>query len=143
MDLLLYIISVPCPTYIIWIPCVEFAIDIYYARSERSERSAQLLAFKRENFVCSRTKNSHFSMFPFRGCGFTYGKKSLLHVSVLRYFKIVEIIGSNTREITGSNTREIGLSSIGMGIRGHNRNYEILWKKIKFYEKQLNFMRNN
>ena len=72
-----------------------------YARSERSERSGQLLAFKRENFVYSRTKNSHFSMCLFRGCGFTYGKKtSLLHVSVLSYFEIVEIIGLNTRELT-------------------------------------------
>ena len=38
---------------------------VYYARSERSERSAQLLAFKRENLVYSRTKNGHFSMCPF------------------------------------------------------------------------------
>ena len=69
----------------------------FYARSERS---AQLLAFKRENFAYSRTKISHFSMCPFRGCGFTYGKKtSLLHESVLSYFEIVEIIGPNTREI--------------------------------------------
>ena len=72
----------------------------FYARSERS---AQLLAFKRENFAYSRTKISHFSMCPFRGCGFTYGKKtSLLHESVLSYFKIVEIISPNTREITWS-----------------------------------------
>ena len=45
----------------------------YYARSERSERSVQLLAFKCENFVYSRTKNS--SMCPFRGRSFTYGEK--------------------------------------------------------------------
>ena len=76
---------------------------IYYARSERSEGSAQLLAFKRENFVYSRTKNSHFSMCPFRGCGFTYGKKtSLLHVSIFSHFEIVEIISPNTWEITSS-----------------------------------------
>ena len=49
----------------------------YYARSERSERSAQLLAFKRENSIYSRTKNGHFSMSPFRGCGFTYGEKHM------------------------------------------------------------------
>ena len=78
-------------------------VCINYARSDRSERSAQLLAFKHENFVYSRTKNSHFSMCPFRGCGFTYGKNtSLLHVSIFSRSEIVEIIGPNTWEIISS-----------------------------------------
>ena len=40
------------------------------------------LAFKRENFVYSRTKSSHFSMCPFRGCSFTYGKKNITSPSI-------------------------------------------------------------
>ena len=74
----------------------------FYARSERS---AQLLAFKRENFAYSRTKNSHFSMLGLGCVHFEVAaspteKTSLLHESVLSYFKIVEIISPNTREIT-------------------------------------------
>ena len=73
------------------------------ARADLDINTPILLAFKRENFVYSRTKNSHFSMCPFRGCSFTYGKKtSLLHVPVLSYFEIVEIISPNTREIIWS-----------------------------------------
>ena len=80
----------------------QYHVYLQYARSERSERSAQLLAFKRENFEYSRTKNSHFSMCLFRGCGFTYGK--IRFVSVLSYFEIVEIIGPNTQEIIWSSS---------------------------------------
>ena len=86
------------PFYIHLCPAPTF----YYARSKRSERSAQLLAFKRENSIYSRTKNSHFSMCPFRGCGFTYEKKHHFHVSIFSRFEIVEVIGPNTREIIWS-----------------------------------------
>ena len=69
-----------------------------YARSERSERSAQLLAFKRENFVYSRTKTAtspcvHFEV----ATSPTEKKTSLLHVSILSRFEIVKIIGQNTQ----------------------------------------------
>ena len=38
---------------------------------------ACILAFKRKKIVYRWTKNGHFSMCPFRGCGFTYGKGAL------------------------------------------------------------------
>ena len=70
----------------------------FYARSERS---AQLLAFKRENFAYSRTKISHFSMCPFRGCGFTYGKKNI--TSPWIRFELLWDCGDNESKYSGDN----------------------------------------
>ena len=78
------------------------AFSTGYARSERSERSAQLLAFKRENFVYSRAKNSHFSCVHFEVAASPTEKTSLIHVSIFNHIEIVEIIGQNTREIISS-----------------------------------------
>ena len=66
----------------------------------------QLLALRRKNFVYSRTKNSHFSMCPFRGCSFTYGKKNIISPCIR--FELLWDCGD-----IGLNTREIILSAFG------------------------------
>ena len=79
----------------------QYHVYLQYARSERSERSAQLLAFKRENFEYSRTKNSHFSMCLFRGCGFTYGKNNITSPCIR--FEPLWHCGDNQSKYSGDN----------------------------------------
>ena len=62
----------------------------------------QLLAFKRENFVYSRTKTVTSPCVHFEVAASPTEKTSLLHVSIFSHIEIVEIIGLNTREIISS-----------------------------------------
>ena len=78
-----------------------YDLFVYFVSTLELKWSAKLLTFKRETFVYHWTKNSHSSMCPFRGCGFTYGKKNITSPCI--HFESLWDCGVNRPKYSGDN----------------------------------------